>query len=106
MKLSEALEVFLLDHRARGSRPRTLEWHRYTLNYLLKPLLEADADASSLSVFTVSQALAKDLKPNTLFNYERSLRAFCSWLVGWRNCPAIRSKEESGSSRCFSLSAA
>lgn len=82
MQLSEAIEAFLLDHRARGSRPRTQEWHSYTLKRLLKPLLDAGADTSALTVLAVSRALDRDVKSNTLSNYERSLRAFCSWLVG------------------------
>lgn len=80
MNIRDAIEAFLLDHRARGSRPRTLEWHRYTLSYLLRD--SQDAEVATLTVFVINQALAREVKPNTLANYERSLRAFCAWLVG------------------------
>lgn len=82
MKMDEAIEAFLMDHRARGSRPRTVEWHGYTLGYLLKPLIEAGQDTSALTVYATAKALDRDVKPNTLANYERSLRAFCAWLLG------------------------
>ena len=82
MKISEAIEAFLIDHRSRGSRPRTVEWHSFTLNHLLKPLLEAGADTAALTVFATAKALDLTVKPNTLSNYERSLRAFCAWLLG------------------------
>lgn len=80
MKISEAIEAYLLDHKARGSRPRTIEWHREVLYPLLRPMLAEDT--SALTVFAVNKALDKDVKPNTLANYERSLRAFCNWLIG------------------------
>lgn len=80
MKLRDALTAYLLDHRARGSRPRTVDWHTQVLTPLLRPWL--DDDVTTLTVFVVNQALNRDVKPNTLANYERSLRAFTNWLMG------------------------
>ncbi len=80
MKISEAIEAFLLDHKTRGSRPATLKWHGFILPHLLQPMLAEDT--STLTVFSVNKALDRDVKTNTLANYERSLRAFCNWLIG------------------------
>ena len=80
MTITEAIEAYLLDHKARGSRPRTIDWHRQVLTPLLLPW--KDESVSVLSVFVINKALNRDVKPNTLANYERSLRAFCAWLLG------------------------
>ncbi|KEF34366.1 hypothetical protein RDMS_07470 [Deinococcus sp. RL] len=80
MNIRDALEAYILEHKARGSRPRTVDWHRQVLFPLLRPWL--DADVSTLTVFTINQALNRDVQPNTLANYERSLRAFTNWLLG------------------------
>ncbi|MXV21551.1 tyrosine-type recombinase/integrase [Deinococcus xianganensis] len=80
MNIQRAIDAFLLDHKARGSRPRTVEWHGQVLNILLRDMLEAEV--STLDVFTVNSVLDRDVKPNTLANYERSLRAFTNWLLG------------------------
>ncbi|WP_191240957.1 tyrosine-type recombinase/integrase [Deinococcus ficus] len=80
MKIEQAIEAFLLDHKSRGSRARTVYWHTTTLNLLLRPVL--NDDVTTLTVFVVNQALDREVKPNTLANYERSLRAFTNWLLG------------------------
>lgn len=80
MTVDEAISEFLTDHRTRGSRPRTIEWHAEVLHSLLKPWLSEDLAA--LTVFTVNKALDRDVKQNTRANYERSLRAFTNWLLG------------------------
>lgn len=80
MTITEAIEAFLLDHKARGSRPRTIDWHKQVLTPLLLPW--KDEAVSVLSVFVINKALDRDVKLNTLANYERSLRAFCAWLLG------------------------
>lgn len=80
MTVEEALKEFLADHKARGSRPKTLEWYGKTCRYLLRPWL--GQPVSCLVVFTINKALAHDVKPSTLANYDRALRGFCSWLHG------------------------
>ncbi|WP_135230241.1 tyrosine-type recombinase/integrase [Deinococcus fonticola] len=80
MNIRQAIEAFQLEHKARGSRPRTVEWHGEVLGILLRPML--DAEVSTLDVFKVNEVLNRDVKPNTLANYERSLRAFTNWLIG------------------------
>lgn len=84
MQIAEALEEFLSEHKARGSRPKTIRYYSKTLAIVLRPVLEHSLD--SLTVFTVNkllQAVAeRNLKPATLASYDRALRGFCSWLVG------------------------
>ena len=84
MQIAEALEEFLSEHIARGSRPKTIRYYRKTLDIVLRPCLEQPLD--SLTVFTVNKLLQgaaeRNLKPATLASYDRALRGFCSWLVG------------------------
>lgn len=81
MLISEAVQEFLNDHHARGSRPKTMHWYRTTLTRLLTPYWGEDVDA--LTVFKVNKMLRlDDVSPSTVANYDRALRGFCNWLSG------------------------
>lgn len=79
MLVRDALAEFLMDHKGRGSRPKTIEWYGKTVANLLKPWL--DHEAAALTVFTINRALDRPVKPSTLPIYDRALRGFCNWLA-------------------------
>ncbi len=84
MFLSEALSEFLIDHKARGSRPATIRWYARSLEFLLRSYL--DHEVSSLNVFLVNKLTAanqdRGLSPSSVANYDRALRCFSTWLCG------------------------
>lgn len=104
MLISEALSEFLTYHQAKGSRPRTMLWYEKTATYLLRDYLEREI--AELTVFLINKVLSKQVKPNTLSNYDRALRGFCNWLY---DCELLQKASVKGSrmnsspSRCLPL---
>ncbi len=84
MQIAEALDEFLAEHRARGSRPKTVRYYRCTLDNLLRPYMQQPV--TDLNVFLCNRALQavadRGVKPATLASADRALRGFCSWLTG------------------------
>ncbi|WP_412026915.1 tyrosine-type recombinase/integrase [Deinococcus yunweiensis] len=84
MDIGQAIQEFLVDHTARGSRPFTVIYYRRTLHNLLQNWLTCDVQ--ELNTFTVNRALAamadRGVKPATLASADRALRGFTAWLKG------------------------
>lgn len=84
MQIAEALGEFLTEHKARGSRPKTIRYYSYTLDNLLRPYL--GQPVTDLTPFLCNRALQavaeRGVKPATLAAADRALRGFTAWLTG------------------------
>jgi site-specific recombinase XerD len=81
MTVLDAITLFLRDHDARGSRPKTKEWYRTTLLRLLADHLSAPLD--SVRPATLTEILGRPYRSqSTRANYDRALRGLFNWLHG------------------------
>ena len=82
MRLSEALDYYLITCQMEGKSPKTISWYKQKLeafvafcdNPLVRELTLEDAREFVASLWK------KDITPRTIHGYVRALRAFASWL--------------------------
>ena len=93
LSMSDAIEVYLQDHKGGNHSPKTVEWHATALGLLQRYLEEKqattlikDIDASAISAWfaflrTVPGRRGKPRSERTVQTYARSARAFFRWLL-------------------------
>ena len=82
MKITEAIEEFILDQRLRGNSKLTIEYYIHALDLFLAYV--GDLDINNVSILTCKKyvvSLQDDDTKNTVSvqSYVRALRAFLSW---------------------------
>lgn len=87
MELDKALERYLRHHRAEGSTPKTLDYHRVTISLFHRFLLAQQHPVSIESLHAdyvrewVEEQRGRGLAQKTLATRVKSLKAFMRWLV-------------------------
>jgi len=82
MRLSEALEYYLITCQMEGKSPRTIKWYKQKLEALVAfcedPLIE-ELKLEDAREF-VASLWKTDIEPQTIHGYVRTMKAFASWL--------------------------
>ena len=92
--LEQAIAAYMLEMRATGCAPKTLQWHQTSLGALLRSLRrqfhlkeECSLSEASLRTWLTELSIVPSARTgatrtvNTVAAYARSARAFCNWLV-------------------------
>ena len=92
--LEQAIAAYVLEMRATGRAPKTLQWHQTSLSAMLRSLRrqfhlkeECSLSEASLRTWLAELSIAPSARTgstrtiNTVAAYARSARAFCNWLV-------------------------
>jgi hypothetical protein len=81
-KMSEAVDYYLATCRLEGLSPRTIEWYRQSLMSCTEFL--DDPRVSELTVERAREFVGhlgeKEIQPQTIHGYVRSMKAFAFWL--------------------------
>jgi len=82
MKLSEALDYYLITCRMEGKSPKTIDWYKQKLEAFVAfcddpPVRELTLEDAREFVASLWK---KDITPQTIHGYVRTLKAFASWL--------------------------
>ena len=82
MKISEALEEFLLDQRIRGNSPETIVYYRRSIGFFQSFI--GDCDVGELTILDCKRYYVmladREISSVTVQTYIRALRAFLTWL--------------------------
>lgn len=85
MDAERLVDAYLVYHRIEGSTPKTIAWHRYSLQRFTSYMKGGHLDLETLAKEHLRHYIIHlqdaDLSPHTIATYVRSLRAWLHWLL-------------------------